>query len=226
VNRKSDPEPVIEVSELTKRYGDPQSGLLAVDHISFQVQPGEVFGFLGPNGAGKTTTIRLLAGLSNPTTGRARVLGLDRSHQMPQIKRRIGVVPEASNLYDELSRWTTWSFPCSSMACRAAELLDRFRLAEKRDTSFAKLSRGMKRALTIALRGMWYTMLKDLRAYDLKPPNVSWGILLPLTYAVEALDVAMTGGSPVAAIVDLGVLAAFTALFFGLATWALARRLA
>lgn len=153
----SDPEPVIEGSELTKRYGDPQSGLLAVDHISFQVQPGEVFGSLGPNGAGKTTTIRLLAGLSNPTAGRARVLGLDRSHQMPQIKKRIGVVPEASNLYDELSALDNLVFsmqlygvPRRERVPRAEELLDRFRLAEKRDTSFAKLSRGMKRALTIA----------------------------------------------------------------------------
>jgi ABC-2 type transport system ATP-binding protein len=149
--------PAIEVSELTKRYGPPESGLLAVDHISFQVQQGEVFGFLGPNGAGKTTTIRLLAGLSEPTAGQARVLGLDRSQHLPQIKKRIGVVPEASNLYDELTAFGNLVFsmqlygvPRRERAPRAEELLARFRLADKRDTPFAKLSRGMKRALTIA----------------------------------------------------------------------------
>ena len=89
----------IDVNDLTKYY----DGLLAVDHISFQVRQGEVFGFLGPNGAGKTTTIRMLAGLSQPTAGRARILGLDRARDLPQIKKRIGVVPEASNLYDELT---------------------------------------------------------------------------------------------------------------------------
>jgi ABC-2 type transport system ATP-binding protein len=153
----SDPVPAIEVSELTKRYGHAQTGLLAVDHISFQVHGGEVFGFLGPNGAGKTTTIRLLAGLSEPTAGQARVMGLDRSQHLPQIKKRIGVVPEASNLYDELTAFDNLVFsmqlygvPRHERALRAEELLARFRLAEKRDTPFAKLSRGMKRALTIA----------------------------------------------------------------------------
>jgi ABC-2 type transport system ATP-binding protein len=149
--------PAIEVQDLTKRYGPPESGLLAVDHISFQVHQGEVFGFLGPNGAGKTTTIRLLAGLSEPTAGRARVLGLDRSQHLPEIKKQIGVVPEASNLYDELTTLDNLVFsmqlygvPRHERASRAEELLARFRLVEKCDTPFAKLSRGMKRALTIA----------------------------------------------------------------------------
>jgi ABC-2 type transport system ATP-binding protein len=82
-----DPMPAIEVSELAKRHGLPESGLLAVDGISFQVHSGEVFGYLGPNGAGKTTTVCLLAGLSEPTAGQARVLGLDRSTDLPQIKK-------------------------------------------------------------------------------------------------------------------------------------------
>lgn len=149
--------PAIEVRDLSKRYGPPESGLLAVDQISFQVQQGEVFGFLGPNGAGKTTTIRLLVGLSQPTAGQARVLGLDRSRHLAKIKKRIGVVPEASNLYDELTAFGNLVFsmqlygvPREERTSRAEELLARFRLADKRDTPFAKLSRGMKRALTIA----------------------------------------------------------------------------
>jgi ABC-2 type transport system ATP-binding protein len=153
-----DPVTAIDVSELTKRYGAPDSGLLAVDRVSFQVYQGDVFGFLGPNGAGKTTTIRMLTGLSQPTAGTAHMLGLDRAHSLPEIKKRIGVVPEASNLYDELTAFENLVFsmrlygvPRAEQAHRAEALLERFRLNDKRDTPFARLSRGMKRALTIAV---------------------------------------------------------------------------
>jgi ABC-2 type transport system ATP-binding protein len=151
------PLPAIEVTGLSKRYGPPQAGLLAVDHVDFEVRRGEVFGFLGPNGAGKTTTIRMLTGLARPTAGQAAVLGLDLSRDLPHIKKRIGVVPEASNLYNELTAFGNLVFsmqlygvPRRERARRADELLERFRLADKRDVPFARLSRGMKRALTIA----------------------------------------------------------------------------
>jgi ABC-2 type transport system ATP-binding protein len=149
--------PAIEVAGLAKRYGSPQTGLLAVDHIDFAVRRGEVFGFLGPNGAGKTTTIRMLTGLARPTAGEAHVLGLDLGRDTARIKKRIGVVPEASNLYNELTAFDNLVFsmqlygvPRSERAGRADELLARFRLSDKRDTLFARLSRGMKRALTVA----------------------------------------------------------------------------
>jgi len=150
---------VIHVAQLTKVYsaGKGREPLHAVDGIDFSVSEGEVFGFLGPNGAGKTTTIRMLTGLSRPTSGQARVLGFDLARDIARIKKRIGVVPEASNLYDELSAFDNLVFamqlygvPRRERAARAEELLDRFRLSEKRDAPFAKLSRGMKRALTIA----------------------------------------------------------------------------
>jgi ABC-2 type transport system ATP-binding protein len=150
---------VIEVSQLTKVYamGKARPPLRAVDNIDFTVREGEVFGFLGPNGAGKTTTIRMLTGLARPTSGQARVLGFDLARDSVRIKKHIGVVPEASNLYDELSAFDNLVFamqlygvPRKDRAARAEELLDRFRLSEKRDAPFAKLSRGMKRALTIA----------------------------------------------------------------------------
>jgi ABC-2 type transport system ATP-binding protein len=143
----------IEVENLTKQYGN----LLAVDHISFHVREGEVFGFLGPNGAGKTTTIRMLTGLTRPTLGRAWVLGFDLASEVTHIKKHIGVVPEQSNLYDELSAFDNLIFamqlygvPRHERKQRAEALLARFRLSEKRDVPFARLSRGMKRALTIA----------------------------------------------------------------------------
>jgi len=149
----------IEVSHLTKVYrvGKDKPPLSAVDGIDFAVREGEVFGFLGPNGAGKTTTIRMLTGLSRPTSGSARVMSFDLATDVTRIKKRIGVVPEMSNLYDELSAFDNLVFsmqlygvPRAEWKPRAEALLARFRLAEKRDTPFAKLSRGMKRALTIA----------------------------------------------------------------------------
>jgi ABC-2 type transport system ATP-binding protein len=150
----------LHVTGLTKVYpaakGRPP--LRAVDGIDFTVHEGEVFGFLGPNGAGKTTTIRMLTGLSRPTAGTAQVLGLDLATDAPRIKKRIGVVPEASNLYDELTACDNLIFsmqlygvPRAERQPRAEDLLRRFRLSEKRDVPFAKLSRGMKRALTIAV---------------------------------------------------------------------------
>ncbi len=151
------PTPAIEVEGLTKTYGPRDRGVLAVDHVAFGVKRGEVFGLLGPNGAGKTTTIRMLTGLTRPDAGEARVLGLDLAHELPGIKKRIGVVPEQSNLYSELSARDNLIFmaqlygvPRPERGPRADRLLRRFRLEQKRDTSFGKLSKGMKRALTIA----------------------------------------------------------------------------
>jgi ABC-2 type transport system ATP-binding protein len=150
---------VIQVAGLTKTYATDKGSppLRAVDGIDFTVREGEVFGFLGPNGAGKTTTIRMLTGLARPTSGTSRVMGLDLAADLPRIKKRIGVVPEASNLYDELTALDNLVFsmqlygvPRAERQSRAEALLARFRLAEKRDAPFAKLSRGMKRALTIA----------------------------------------------------------------------------
>jgi ABC-2 type transport system ATP-binding protein len=144
---------VIEASNLTKFYGD----ILAVDHVSLNVREGETFGFLGPNGAGKTTTIRILTGLSRPTEGQARVLGYDIASEIVTAKRHIGVVPELSNLYDELSAMDNLLFmaglygvPRDERKARALELLRTFGLYERRDSQFRALSRGMKRALTIA----------------------------------------------------------------------------
>ena len=150
---------IIQVENLTKIYptGKSRPPLRAVDGIDFSVHTGEVFGFLGPNGAGKTTTIRMLTGLTRPTSGRATMLGLNLAGDMARLKKRIGVVPEMSNLYDELSAFDNLVFamqlygvPRAERKPRAAALLERFRLSEKQDAPFSKLSRGMKRALTIA----------------------------------------------------------------------------
>ena len=143
----------IIADKLTKLYGD----LLAVDGISFQVDEGEIFGFLGPNGSGKTSTIRMLVGLSRPSGGRASVLGYDLPGESSQAKRYVGVVPDSSNLYDELSARENLLFmarlygvPRKEQNSRVHRLLQDFGLYERRDDLFGTFSRGMKRALTIA----------------------------------------------------------------------------
>lgn len=89
---------IIETSDLTKRYGRQT----AVDHLSFQVDEGEIFGFLGPNGAGKTTTLLMLLGLSRPTEGSAKVCGLDPLREAREVKRFVGYLPENVGFYGDL----------------------------------------------------------------------------------------------------------------------------
>jgi ABC-2 type transport system ATP-binding protein len=92
-------EPVILVENLTRRFGD----FVAVDHISFQVEAGEVVGYLGPNGSGKTTTIRMLLGLLAPSDGRATVLGYDAFNQSEEVRARAGYMSQKFAIYDDLT---------------------------------------------------------------------------------------------------------------------------
>lgn len=92
-------EKIITTEELTKRFGD----FIAVDHISFDVDKGEIFGFLGANGAGKTTAMRMLCGLSLPTSGKASIAGFDVYKQTEKIKRSIGYMSQKFSLYEDLT---------------------------------------------------------------------------------------------------------------------------
>jgi ABC-2 type transport system ATP-binding protein len=143
----------IRALELTKRYGD----LVAVDHVSLDVNPGEIFGFLGPNGAGKTTTVRMLTGLTQPTGGQAFIQGQSVARNPIWVKERLGTVPETSNLYGELSAAQNLLFmaqlygvPKRQRMPRILELLEQFGLRDRANTPFQRLSRGLKRRLTIA----------------------------------------------------------------------------
>src|SRR5712672_344010 len=93
------PEPMIEVEGLTKRFG----AFTAVDHVSFSVGKGSIFGFLGPNGSGKSTVIRMLCGLLEPSDGRATIAGFDVARQTEEIKHLIGYMSQKFSLYDELT---------------------------------------------------------------------------------------------------------------------------
>jgi ABC-2 type transport system ATP-binding protein len=92
-------DPVISVQNLTRRFGD----FVAVDHINFEVQAGEVVGYLGPNGSGKTTTIRMLLGLLKPSDGKATVLGYDVFKQSEEIRARVGYMSQKFAIYDDLT---------------------------------------------------------------------------------------------------------------------------
>ena len=129
----------------------------ALSEIGFDVFKGELFGFLGPNGAGKTTTINILTGLARPDSGRVSIGGIDCSTNHRAAQHLIGVVPDESNLYPELSGFENLTF-CASLyglkkkerESRAHELLTEFGLLEAAERKFAGYSKGMKRKLTIA----------------------------------------------------------------------------
>lgn len=144
---------IIQVSSLTKRYGE----VVAVNDISFQVNNGELFGFLGPNGAGKTTTINLLTGLARLDAGTINIDGIDCTRNPKAAQHLIGMVPDESNLYPELTGFENLCF-CAALygmrkderQKRARELLDTFGLTDAAGRKFAGYSRGMKRKLTFA----------------------------------------------------------------------------
>ncbi len=144
---------IIEAQKLEKSFGD----FKAVKGIDFYVEQGEVFGFLGPNGAGKTTTINMLTGLARPSGGTLRIAGLDGIKDIKKVQGIIGIVPDESNLYDDLSGYENLVF-CASLYGmkkqqrdkRARELLAQFSLDDTGNRPFKAFSKGMKRKLTIA----------------------------------------------------------------------------
>jgi lipooligosaccharide transport system ATP-binding protein len=146
-------QPVIEGRSLTKRF----DGFVAVDAIDFRVERGEFFGFLGPNGAGKTSTMRMIGCVSPVSGGELRVLGLDPATSGPEIRGRIGVVPQEDTLDTELTVHDNlvvygryFGIPRSVLRRRADELLEFVQLDDRRDSRVDPLSGGMRRRLSIA----------------------------------------------------------------------------
>jgi len=144
---------VITARNLSKSYGD----VPAVDGISFSVEKGEIFGFLGPNGAGKTTTMKMIQCVSPRSSGALSVFDMDPDEYPAEIKRRIGVVPQETNLDPDLTcegNLMTYAryfdIPADSAKKRVDELLAFVQLEEKRTVAIEKLSGGMKRRLILA----------------------------------------------------------------------------
>jgi ABC-2 type transport system ATP-binding protein len=145
--------PVIEARGLTKRYGRA----VAVDGIDLAVGKGEVFGLLGPNGSGKTTTILLLLGLTEPSAGQIRVLGLDPLRRPLAVKRRVGYLPDQIGFYDHLTARENLRYSARLTGLASAEAgkrideaLARVRLSDVRDRRVSTFSRGMRQRLGLA----------------------------------------------------------------------------
>ena len=141
--------PIVKVEGLRKVYGDT----IAVENISFEVLPGEIFGMVGPNGAGKTTTIECLEGLRKPDQGAVTVLGLDPQRDRRAIRLRTGMQLQQSNLPDRMRVWEALDLYASFYPKTVdwKELVYQLGLQEKRNTPFSKLSGGQKQRLFIAL---------------------------------------------------------------------------
>ncbi len=149
----SSPDNPIRARGLTKHYGD----LVAVDALDLEIRPGEIFGLLGKNGAGKTTTILMLLGLTEPTGGAARVLGMDPTRKPREIKRRVGYLPDAVGFYGRMTgrenlRYTARlnGLPKDAIEGTLDEVLEQVGLTDRADSPTDTYSRGMLQRLGIA----------------------------------------------------------------------------
>jgi ABC-2 type transport system ATP-binding protein len=145
---------VIHAENLTKIFGTST----AVDHVSFDVHQGEIFGFLGQNGAGKTTTTRMLTGVISPDAGTATILGYNISSNPVMAKQGFGVVPETSNAYTDLTAWQNlmlmgelYGLGRSIADQRSSDLLKMVGLLERKDQKVQAYSKGMKQRLILAM---------------------------------------------------------------------------
>ncbi len=145
---------IIEAIDLTKKFG----AFTAVDHISFEVKKGEIFGFLGANGAGKTTAMRMLTGLSKPTSGKGFVAGFDINTQAEQIKKNIGYMSQKFALYEDLKVWENirlyagiYGVPNKEIAPRTNELLQRLGFDKEKNTLVKSLPLGWKQKLAFSV---------------------------------------------------------------------------
>src|SRR5690242_14607449 len=162
--------PAIEMIDLCKSFGR----FKAVDHLSLTVRQGEIFGLLGPNGSGKTTTINMISGLSVPTSGEVRVLGLNVRRQARQVRQILGSVPQETALYEELSAWTNMDFhadlfgiPRKEKKERITKMLELVQLLDRKDSRVSTFSGGMKRRLALAR-----ALLHDPRLIYLDEPTL------------------------------------------------------
>jgi len=146
-------EPIIRLNHVTKQYGEQK----AVDDLNLSIYPGEIFGLLGPNGAGKSTTILMLLGLSEPTSGKVSVCGLDSVRQSIEVKRKVGYLPDDVGFYEDRTGFENLMYTARLNRLsereareRAEKWLSRVGLSEARDKPVGAYSRGMRQRLGLA----------------------------------------------------------------------------
>ncbi|MSR56768.1 MAG: ATP-binding cassette domain-containing protein [Planctomycetaceae bacterium] len=149
---------MIHVEQLSKRFFDLRRGpVAALDDVSFNVQPGEIFGMLGPNGAGKTTCLRILSTVLRPTGGRATIAGFDVQSQPAEVRARIGFMSGGTGLYDRMTAQELveyfgrlYGIPEDRLQSRLEMLFETLQMQEFRDTLGSKMSTGMRQKVSIA----------------------------------------------------------------------------
>ncbi|MCX8088964.1 MAG: ATP-binding cassette domain-containing protein [Meiothermus ruber] len=161
---------VIETQGLTKRYGR----VVAVEGLELRIEAGEVYGLLGPNGSGKTTTILMLLGLTEPSAGQVRVLGLDPVREPLSLKRQVGYLPDSVGFYGEMTAWENLSYiarlnglPPALAKARMERVLERMGLAEVAHRPVGAFSRGMRQRL-----GLAEVLLKEPKVVILDEPTL------------------------------------------------------
>lgn len=147
-------QPVIYTENLTKKFGT----FTAVDNISFSVDKGEIFGFLGANGAGKTTAMRMLCGLSHPTSGKGSVAGFDIEKESEKVKKNIGYMSQKFSLYEDLKVWENirlfggiYGMSSKLIASKTDEILDELGFLDERNTLVRELPLGWKQKLAFSV---------------------------------------------------------------------------
>lgn len=149
---------MVEAHQLTKAYPDLQTGqFIALDQVSFQVGPGEIFGLLGPNGAGKTTALRILSTVLKPTGGYARVNGFDVATHPYEVRHSIGFVSSNTAIYDRMTAWEMveyfgklYGLDADRLAERMDRVFTQLQMHDIRDVAGARMSTGMKQKVSIA----------------------------------------------------------------------------
>jgi ABC-2 type transport system ATP-binding protein len=161
---------IIEAERLTKKYGTQ----IAVNNLALQIREGEVFGFLGPNGAGKTTTLLMFLGLTEPTSGKVRIVGVDPTREPLRVKEKVGYLPENVGFYDDMDAWQNLRFvarlnriPDRVSTGKMDELLKQVGLSEEAQKKVGTYSKGMRQRLGIA-----EVLIKEPKLIFLDEPTI------------------------------------------------------
>lgn len=149
---------MIQVESLTKQFHDLKTGpVYALDHVSFEVRPGEIFGLLGPNGAGKTTCLRIFSTVLKPTSGRALIAGYDVAKYPEKVRSHIGFMSNNTGIYDRMTAWEMveyygrlYGIPEEPLQERLREIFSTLQMNNMKDVLGSKMSTGMKQKVSIA----------------------------------------------------------------------------